>query len=219
MTGRRSGPKTLALLTALAAPGCLGAQPPSVKPRVPAVALATGGLAGQSVAVLPLTMILADSRIPGTTGTAARTVLLRWADSLLGETLGERAPEVSWVLPAVLRVRAKGAGGLLPTPDQMGQAVMRSPNLKDVPDPLRSYVRQLLGLAGGGRYALIPAAISLLPAGISGDSLEVQLAAVLSDGRLGRVVWRTLAVGRGENADQAYRAALATLFPPESGSP
>ena len=123
------------------------------------------------------------------------------------------------MLPPVLRSRARGAGGLLPSPDQMGQAVMRSPNLKDVPDPLRGYLRQLLGLSGGARYALIPAALTIVPAGQSGDSLEVQLAAVLADGRLGRVVWRTRAVGRGENADQAYRAALATMFPPESGSP
>ena len=34
----------------------------------------------------------------------------------------------------------------------------------------------------------------------------------LTDGRLGRVLWRTLAVGKGETADQAFRAALATII-------
>jgi hypothetical protein len=99
----------------------------------------------------------------------------------------------------------------------MGQSVLRSPNLKEVPDPLRSYLRQLLALSGGVRFAFIPAALYLSPAGT--DSLNVQLSAVLADGRLGRVVWRTLAVGRGETAEQAYRAALATLFAPDPAAP
>ena len=207
------------LLLAALLPAGLAAQSKPAKPKVPAVALATAGLAGQSVAVLPLTMLISDPRVPGTSGAAARTTVLRWADSLLGDLLAERAPEVTWVLPPSLRSTARRAAGLLPGPDQMGQSVMRSPNLKEVPDPLRGYLRQLLGLAGGARYALIPASLVLSPSGASGDSLEVQLSAVLADGRLGRVVWRTLAVGRGETADQAYRGALATLFPPESGAP
>jgi hypothetical protein len=102
---------------------------------------------------------------------------------------------------------------MIPNPDQLGHAVMRSPNLQDVPDPLRSYLRQLLGMAGGARYAFIPAALSLAPAGVNGDSLSVSLSAVLTDGRLGKVVWRTLAVGAGESAEEAYQNALATLFP------
>jgi len=178
-------------------------------------ALLTTSLAGQPVAVLPLTMVLADPRVPGTRGSAARATLAHWADSLLGDALAERAAEVDWILPPALRSAARRAAGMIPSPDQMGQAVMRAPNLKDVPDPLRSYLRQLLGLAGGARYALIPAAMSMAPVGTSGDSLQVSLSAVLADGRLGRVVWRTLAVGNGENADEAYRAALNTIFTPD----
>ncbi len=186
----------------------------NAKPKTPAIPLATTGLAGQKVAVLPVTMVVSDSRIPGTTGAKARATLMQWADSVLGETLQERSPEVTWLLPPALRRTAQRAGGLMPSPDKMGQAIMRSPGLKEMPDPLRSYVRQLVALSDGGRYALIPAALYLSPG--QADSLTVQLSAVLTDGRLGRVVWRTLAVGKGETADEAYRAALATILPPDS---
>lgn len=182
-------------------------------------ALLTTGLAGQPVAVLPLTMILADPRVPGTRGSGARNTLAHWADSLLGDVLTERAGEVDWILPPALRSASRRAAGMIPSPDQMGQSVMRSSNLKEVPDPLRSYLRQLLGLAGGARYAFIPAAMSLDPAGTNGDSLRISLSAVLTDGRLGRVVWRTLAQGQGEDAESALRAALATLFAPDQGGP
>jgi hypothetical protein len=208
--------RAIALLACLIAPAAAAQQKPP-KPKVPAIALSTAGLAGQGVVVLPLTMVVGDPQVPGTSGPKARAALLQWGDSLLGDALAERAPEVSWMLPPVLRHNAQRAVGLVPSPDRMGQSVMRSPNLKEVPDPLRSYLRQLLALSGGVRFAFIPAALYLSPAGT--DSLNVQLSAVLADGRLGRVVWRTLAVGRGETAEQAYRAALATLFAPDPAAP
>jgi hypothetical protein len=98
----------------------------------------------------------------------------------------------------------------------MGHAVMRNPDFKELPDPLRSQVRQLLALSSGARFALIPASLLLAPAG--SDSVSVEFSAVLADGRLGRVMWRTLALGRGATADQAYRAALATLLPDPAGT-
>jgi len=204
----------LAVLAVLTDPTV--AQKPA-KPKVPAIPLAVAGLAGQGVAVLPLTMVVGAPGVPGTSGPKARAALILWADSLLADILVERAPEVTWVLPPALRNTARRAAGMLPSPDQMGQSVMRSPGLKDLPDPMRNYVRQLLALSGGARYALIPASLYLSPAG--GDSLTVQLSAVLADGRLGRVVWRTVAVGQGETADAAYRAALATMFPPDPTAP
>ena len=204
----------LTVLTVLTDPAV--AQKPA-KPKVPAIPLAVAGLAGQGVAVLPLTMVVGAPGVPGTSGPKARAALIRWADSLLADILVERAPEVTWVLPPALRNTARRAAGMLPSPDQMGQSVMRSPGLKDLPDPMRNYVRQLLALSGGARYALIPASLYLSPAG--GDSLTVQLSAVLADGRLGRVVWRTVAVGQGETADAAYRAALATMFAPDPTAP
>lgn len=181
------------------------------KPDLP-TPLATEGLAGQSVTVLPLTMAVTDPRLPGS-GPATRAATLAWADSLIADMLTERAPEVTWMLPAELRRIAERAPGMIPSPDKMGQSVMRNPRMNSVPDPLRSYLRQLVGLAGGARYALLPAALTLTPAG--GDSLEVTLSAVLADARMGTVLWRTRAVGRGETAADALRIALATIIPVE----
>jgi hypothetical protein len=206
----------LALLALLVVPVAGQAQK-EAKPRVPAMGLSTAALAGQAVAVLPLSMVVSDPAIPGGTGPRARAAAIRWADSLLGEALEERATEVKWLLPPALRRIAQRSGGLVPSPDQMGQSVMRSPRLKDAPEPLRTYIRQLVALAGGARFAMVPAALYLSPA--PGDSLTVQLAAVLVDARLGRVVWRTLAVGRGETATEAFRAALETIIPSDTPPP
>ena len=208
--------RSLVLLTLAATPACAQQRKPSKTPE-PIVALATDGLAGQLVAVLPLTMVVSDPRIPGATGLEARTRTMRWADSLLGDVLLERAPEVQWILPPALRHTAERAVGVMPSPDKMGQSVMRSPGLKSVPDPLRAYLRQLVALSGGARFALIPAVLYLTPG--PSDSITVQLSAVLADGRLGRVVWRTMAKGTGETAEQALRVALSTILASDAAPP
>jgi hypothetical protein len=206
----------LALLALSTAPACAQQQKPSKTPS-PVVALATDALAGQLVAVLPLTMVITDPRIPGATGPQARIRTMRWADSLLGDFLQERAPEVQWILPPALRHTAERAVGVMPSPDQMGQSVMRSPSLRSVPDPLRGYLRQLVALSGGARFALIPAVLYLTPG--PADSITIQMSAVLADGRLGRVVWRTMAKGVGTTADQAFRMALATILAFDTAPP
>jgi hypothetical protein len=208
--------RSFILLVLTAAPACAQQRKQSKTPE-PVVALATDGLAGQLVAVLPLTMVVSDPRIPGPTGLEARTRTMRWADSLLGDALLERAPEVEWILPPALRHTAERAVGVMPSPDKMGQSVMRSAELKNVPDPLRAYIRQLVALSGGARFALIPAALYLTPG--ASDSITVQLSAVLADGRLGRVVWRTMAKGTGETAEQALRVALATILTSDAPPP
>jgi hypothetical protein len=208
--------RIFALLALSAAPACAQQHKQSQTPE-PVVALATDGLAGQLVAVLPLTMVVSDPRLPGATGLEARTRTMRWADSLLGDILLERAPEVQWILPPALRRTAEHAVGVMPSPDHMGQSVMRSPALRSVPDPLRAYLRQLVALSGGARFALIPAVLFLSPG--PADSITVQLSAVLADGRLGRVVWRTMAKGTGDTAEQALRLALATILASDAPPP
>jgi hypothetical protein len=207
------------LAAALLGPGLLSAQkaPAPQKPAVPAIGLSTAGLAGQMVTVLPLTMVVSDPRVPGGQGPKARAVLMRWADSLFNDVLLERAPEVDWIFPPALRRAAARAAGMMPSPDRMGQAVMRSPNLKEMPDPLRSYMRQLVALAGGARFALIPAAMWITPA--AGDTVTVELSAVLADARVGKVMWRTLAAGKGETVADAYRFALATILAADGTAP
>jgi len=44
------------------------------------------------------------------------------------------------------------------------------------------------------------------------------LTMVLADARSGKVVWRSVAYGRGASPDQAIKAAMASLLP-VSGSP
>ena len=192
-------------------PACAAKAQQKVPPVVP---LATPALAGQVVTVLPLTMAVTDPRLPGGGGGAAgRAATLALFDSLLADLLQERAPEVTWMLPPELRTIAARAPGMLPSPDRMGQSVLRDPKATTVPDPLRGYLRNLLALANGARFAFVPAALTLAPA--AGDSVEATVAAVLTDGRIGTVLWRTRAVGRAANATDAIRVAVATILPVE----
>lgn len=177
--------------------------------------LAVAPLAGQPVSVLPITMVLADPAAAADSSYAPyrdrRTALAR-TDSLIAETLQSRGPEVHWVLPPELRRMARRAPGMLTDPDQMGQAMMRAPQLNRLPDPLRSSLRTLVAISGG-RDVFIPAAL-----GFSRDSagqVHATLSLVLADARSGSVLWRSLAAGTGATPDAALNAALATIFPSE----
>lgn len=177
--------------------------------------LSVAPLAGQAVSVLPITMVVADSSANADSAYAGyrdRRTALQRTDSLLAEMLLGRAPEVHWVLPPELRKIARRAPGMVTDPDQMGQAMMRAPNLNRMPDPLRSYLRSLSAIAGG-RVVLIPAAL-----GFSRDAAGVthaNLSIVLGDSRTGNVLWRSVAAGTGSTPDLALNAALATILPPE----
>jgi hypothetical protein len=196
----------LLLAVPLHAQGNTRALPP-VRP------LATASLAGQTIAVLPLTLVVADPALESDSLYARykdrRTALLR-ADSLVGEGLQARSPEVNWVLPPRLRKIARRASGVVDDPDQMGQAILRSPKMEKVPDPLRSSIRGLVALAGG-RMALVPASLGFGPE--SNGQIRADLSLVLTDSRSGKVLWRTLAYGRGASPDQALNAAIAAVLP------
>jgi hypothetical protein len=195
---------TLALLLIFGSP--LAAQ-------VPAAPVPIEALAGQNVALVPITLVVADPELQSDTLYAAyrdrRTTLL-WADSLIGEAFTGRAPEVHWVLPAVLRKRARRAPGLVGDPDQMGQAVLRAPNLKVLPDPLRSSLRNLMALVDG-RVAMVPAAL-----GFGRDTVgavRADLSLVAADTRSGKVLWRSQVAGKGATPSAALDAALASALP------
>jgi hypothetical protein len=194
------------LAVPLQAQGTAAALPP-VRP------LATASLAGQTIAVLPLTLVVADPALESDSLYARykdrRTALLR-ADSLVGEGFRARSPEVNWVLPPQLRKIARRAAGLVDDPDQMGQAILRSPKMVKVPDPLRSSIRGLVALAGG-RLALVPASLGFGPE--ANGQIRADLSLVLTDSRSGKVLWRTVAYGRGASPDQALNAAMAAVLP------
>jgi hypothetical protein len=206
--------KSLSLLLLAAAAGCGGGhsqQPEQPKPspflNIPLIA---APLAGQKVAVLPLTMAVPDAALASDTLLGVRAKVLPWADSLILGALTMRAPEVNWVGPEELRRAARRAIGLATDPDHMGHAILRDPLFKVVPDPLRSQIRTLVALVDA-RYALVPTAAVFVrePDG----SVNVEVGFVLVDARTGIPGWRSIATGIGPNATQAYHAALAALLP------
>jgi hypothetical protein len=202
------------LLVSCAAPIQAQREEPKLPPVRP---LATGPLAGQTIAVLPLTMVVADAALQSDSVYAPykdhRTALLR-ADSLVSAGFQARGPEVNWVFPPQLRKIARRSGGFVEDPDQMGQAILRSPNLEKVPDPLRSSIRGLVAVAGG-RMVLVPAALGFGPE--PNGQIRADLSLVLADSRSGKVLWRSLAYGRGASPDQALNAAVAAVLPVSGG--
>ena len=121
---------------------CGGKRP--VQGPAPAAPLPTGGLAGQQVSVLPLTLVAAEEELHWDTSLADRRAALARADSVIEALLRARAPEVNWLFPDDLRRAARRAPSVAHNPDQMGTAMLRAENISVVPDPLRSELRTLV---------------------------------------------------------------------------
>jgi hypothetical protein len=211
--------RSLFVLLALAAPASLAAQRErQLEPLPPVPVLPVQALAGKRIAVLPLTLLVADPTLqadPGYNDYKERRGGLHRADSLISEALVGRGPEVHWVLPPELRKIARRAAGFVPDPDDMGQAVLRAPKLDVIPDPLRSSLRSLLAIADG-RLAFVPAALGFGPE--PDGQIRADLSLVIGDVRTGKVMWRSLARGRGTTPDQALSAALAAVLPFSGGT-
>ena len=180
----------------------LGAQD---HPR-PADALNVAPLAGQSVPVLPVTYLIADS-VAGVPAT--RAALLAWADSIVGETLEARGPEIRWILAPALRQIARRAPSTVPPPDRMGHALLRSRGIDRVPDPLRVYLRSMSALTGS-RVVMVPAAIRFVNV-VGGVQAEVDL--VMADTRNGSIPWRSRSVASAATAGDALQLAVANILP------
>lgn len=192
--------------------------PPAPAPP-PVLPVPTAALVGQNVALMPITLVAPDPALQSDTIYAPyrdrRTALL-WADSLIGDAFTGRAPEVRWVLPAELRKVARRSPGIVGDPDQMGQAALRSPKLREIPDPLRSSLRNLMAVVGG-RAVMVPASIGF---GRQADGrVRADLSLAVADTRTGKVLWRSLATGSGANPREALDAALAAVLPLDAGGP
>jgi hypothetical protein len=196
-------------MLAIATAGCRSSQP-AVPVPAPTAPLPTAGLAGQKVTVYPLTLLSADEALGWDTALTPHTAALHRADSIMGALLTERSPEVTWVLPNALRRAAARAPGLLTDPDHMATAILRAPNVRAIPDPLRSQMRDLTGVAGE-RYALVPTALVFVPDSLGGGEAELDL--VIVDVRTGTLGWRTIARGDGTTPWSALRAAFKKLTP------
>jgi hypothetical protein len=197
----------------LALAGCGGGRPQEGQQPVvplPASPLPTAGLSGQDITVYPLTLISAEVALGWDAAIGDRRTALDRADSIIGALLEARSPEVKWVLPPALRRAASRAPGMLGDPDRMSTALLRAPELRQIPDPLRSQMRNLTGVAGG-RYALVPA--SLLYVRTPDGQGRAELTLVIADVRTGAIQWRTMAHAVGTDPWVALRDAFMTLTP------
>jgi hypothetical protein len=209
------------VVAAVTLAGCGGRQHPQ-EPE-PTAPLPTAGIAAQQVGVLPLTLVAAEDSLHWEAVLGERRAALAKSDSIIGTLLKARAPEVTWVLPDELRRVARRAPGIAPTPDQMGTAILFHPTKQRpemVPDPLRTELRTLAALVGGGRYALVPAGLTYKRATAPGSGpglphavATAELTVVLVDVRTGRVGFRTVARGEGDDPWTALTRAVKSLTP------
>ncbi len=205
------------------AAACAGHRADQTTEPKPTAPLPTATLAGQQVSLFPLTLLAAEDSLHWEAQLADRHATLGRADSIIGALIKARAPEVTWVLPEELRRAARRAPSVATDPDQMGTSLLRVENIEIVPDPLRSQLRTLEAIAGG-RYALIPAALvyrrtvgpsdglTVRPTTLAGKA-TAELSVVMVDVRLGRVGWRTVARGEGDDPWSALTRAVKNLTP------
>jgi hypothetical protein len=202
------------LIALLAASACSPSKPAAATPQ-PTAPLPTAGLAGQKVVVFPLTLIAADEHLGWQAPLTPRRIALERADSVIGEMLTSRSPEVTWVLPPELRQAARRGVGVASDPDQMATSILRSTSLRRLPDPLWSQMRTLAAIAGD-RYVLVPASLIFVQAtegGPGGPGGRAELTLVLADVRTGAIGWRTVARGEGADPWAALEQALKGLAP------
>jgi len=184
--------------------------------KIKSIPLTVDVLAGQEVAVLPITLVVPDSSLSAGGLFQQRDVLLRWTDSIIQSKMESRAPEVVWKFPDELRRLARRSPGIVPDPDRMGQSVMRSVNLEELPDPFRSNLRAMVAVSGD-RLAFVPAALIFRQP--EPGQVEAQLMLVMADARTGYIPWRSLAIGTGGSLERALSAALDVTFPVETFAP
>jgi len=213
--------------------GCGGKQ--HVEEPAPTAPLPTAGIAAQQVGITPLTLIVAEDSLHWQALLGERRAALAKSDSVIGTLLTTRAPEVTWLLPDELRRAARRAPGIAPDPDQMGTAILLRGGGREeiVPDPLRYELRTLAALvgAGGGRFVLVPAGLVFRRSGGPADgrtggaaarptarppdrpSATAELTVVMVDVRTGRVGFRTVARGEGDDPWTALTGAVKSLTP------
>lgn len=171
--------------------------------------------------VLPITLAIADEKLGWEGRFAERGAALHEADSILAALLTERAPEVTWVLPAELRRAVRLSAGMAGDPAQFPTAALRHETVDQYAEPLRTQLRNLAAVSRA-RFGLVPAALVWVPTDTAaavravvsgGGSGTAQLSLVIVDARLGRVAFRTVARGGGDEPWVALARAVKAATP------
>lgn len=201
------------MVAGLVTTGCASA-PADGEAEIPTTPIPSAGLAGQTVAVYPFTMLLPETSLEWDSVLPPREEALAHADSILYAMLEERVPEITWAGPEALRRAAERAPGMVPDPDQMGNAVLRNFGISTVPDPLRSQLRLLTGMVAD-RFAFIPASLLFYAEDETPDpgDARAELTVALVDVRTGAVGWRTVARGVSDDPWRGLRLAIEELSP------
>lgn len=189
------------------------APPPKQNPDAkmpPPAPMNTLGIAGQVVGVLPAGRVTARDSLAGKAPFTNRTNGNQWVDSMIGEGMMMRAPEVNWKLPAQMRSIARRAPGIAADPDFLGQAALGDPQIIKVPDPMISNIRTLMAIAGG-RFVFVPATLSFQHD--STGAVEARANFVGIDSRAGDVIFRSYIVASGATPAAAIDSVLTILFP------
>lgn len=190
------------------------AHEPGIPDKYANRVLAIPALAGQTVAVLPLTSLMRDSSVAQDSALGPylmRVTGIKRFDSVFTGFLSENIVDTRWVFPDDLRKMSARSGGYLPDPDFIGQAALWNSKIeKKVPEPIQSRLRSVSAISGA-RSIMVP-----VGAQFERDStgmLSVLVGLVLVDARVGEVRWRTYTRGRGPTGDAAIRSAIMASLP------
>ena len=115
------------LTTALAVLGSVLTAPSGLQAQKKPVTqpLLVASITGQPVALLPVTLVIADSTVADSALVKERVALIRYTDSLIVEGLLTRAPEIEWIVPNDLRRMARRAERMALPSSPAAQACVR----------------------------------------------------------------------------------------------
>ena len=193
----------------------------ALKPRRPSPSGADRALAGQSVAVMPLTLVVADPALSPTPSTLPTRTTARRSSGPTRSSARRSPAGRPRSLGAAARAprRWRGAApGIVDDPDQMGQAVLRSPKITTVPDPLRSSLRNLMAWPDGRRAWCPPRSVS----GREADGqIRADLTLVVADTRTRQGALARAVPRRQRRRPRAARSRprIAAVLPLDVGGP
>jgi len=201
----------LLLIGALGA-GCGRSSSQGPVPTTKPDPLPVRALGGANIPVFPLVTLVVEPGTGWDAELADRSAALRRVDSIVRKVVQEHAPEITWIGQDAVRRAAKLAPGMLTDPDRLATRQLKLHAPSTIPEPLRAQLRQLAGVAAGGRYAFVPAELTFVRDSASRRSYA-DFSIVLADVRLGAISWSDTMRGTGASPWEAVAGAVRTMFP------